>query len=145
MTALKTTVVALCLAGLTVAACAQTPAPKQADSAQEAAAKRVEPAEAKNHIGENAIVCGKVVDIKVARNGLAGRGLPASYYLDAPASSPVFYFMDFVPGPEAADQKRPDYNGKRMCATGQISRSPAGVPFILALKHSQVKAEESAK
>ena len=135
----------LSMAGLTLAAFAQAPAPKHADPAQEAPAKRVEPAEAKSHLGENAIVCGKVIETRVAKNGLAGYGLPASYYVDAPASNPIFYFIDFVPGPEAADKTRPDYNGKRMCVTGKISTSQQGVPFVMALKHSQVKPEEPAK
>ena len=124
----------ICLVGFWQAAQAQEPA-------QEPAPKRVAPAEAKNHQGENAIVCGKVVDAQFPRNGLSGHGLPASFYMEEPAQHAVFYFIEFVPGPEAADQARPDYNGKRMCVTGKISASPTGVPFIMAIKHSQVKPE----
>ena len=124
----------ICVAGLWQAAHAPEPAPK-----------RIAPAEAKTHVGDNAIVCGKVVEAQIPRNGLAGHGLPASFYVDGPAANPVFYFIEFVPGPESKDQTRPDYNGKRMCVTGKISASPAGVPFIMALKHSQVKPETPPK
>ncbi len=131
---MRTIIVMICLVGLWQAAHAQEPAPK-----------RIAPADAKNHSGENAIVCGKVVDAQIPRNGLSGHGLPASFYMEEPAAHAVFYFIEFVPGPEATDQPRPDYNGKRMCVSGKISASPTGVPFIMALKHSQVKPEAPTK
>jgi hypothetical protein len=145
MTAWKTIAVMVCVAGLALAGFAQGPAAKPAEPSQDSPAKRMDPLDAKSHMGENATVCGKVVDTKVAKNGLAGHGFPASYYLDAPATKPIFYFTDFVPGPESADQTRPDYIGKRMCVTGTITPSREGVPFIMALKHSQVKAEAGSK
>jgi len=131
---MRTIIVMICLVGLWQAAHAQEPAPK-----------RIAPADAKNHSGENAIVCGKVVDAQIPRNGLSGHGLPASFYMEEQAAHAVFYFIEFVPGPEATDQPRPDYNGKRMCVSGKISASPTGVPFIMALKHSQVKPEAPTK
>ena len=131
---MRTIIVMICLVGLWQAAHAQEPAPK-----------RIAPADAKNHSGENAIVCGKVVDAQIPRNGLSGHGLPASFYMEEPAAHAIFYFIEFVPGPEATDQPRPDYNGKRMCVSGKISASPTGVPFIMALKHSQVKPEAPTK
>jgi|CZKY01.1.fsa_nt_gi hypothetical protein len=134
MTAMRTMVVTICLVGLWQAAHAQEPAPK-----------RIAPEDAKNHVGETAIVCGKVVDTKVPRNGLKGYGLPASFYMEEPEPHAVFYFIEFVPGPEATNQARPDYNGKRMCVTGKISASATGGPVIIALKHSQVKPEAPAK
>ena len=134
MSAIRKLILMICVVGLWQAAQAQAPAPK-----------RVAPAEAKSHIGEDAIVCGTVVEVLIPRNGLAGHGLPAQYYLEEPSANPIFYFIDFVPGPESKDQTRPDYKGKRVCVTGKISVSPAGVPFILSLKHSQVKPEAPAK
>lgn len=131
---MRTMIVMVCMAGLWQAAHAQEPAPK-----------RVAPADAKNHVGENVIVCGKVVDVQIPKNGIAGHGLPASFYMEQPEPHAVFYFIEFVPGPEATDQARPDYNGKRMCVTGKVSASPAGVPFIIAVKHSQVAPEAPAK
>lgn len=134
MAAIRRIIVVLCLAVLWQAAHAQQPAPK-----------RITPADAKNHVGENAIVCGKVVDSKVPRNGLKGYGLPASFYMDEPEPRAVFYFIEFVPGPDAADQTKPDYTGKRVCVTGKISGSPTTVPLIMANQHSQVKVEPPAK
>jgi hypothetical protein len=65
--------------------------------------------------------------------------------MEEPEPHAVFYFIEFVPGPEATNQARPDYNGKRMCVTGKISASATGGPVIIALKHSQVKPEAPAK
>ena len=75
---MRTMIIMICLVGFWQAAQAQEPA-------QEPAPKRVAPAEAKNHQGENAIVCGKVVDAQFPRNGLSGHGLPASFYMEEPA------------------------------------------------------------
>lgn len=134
MSAIRKMILMICVAGLWQAAYAQEPAPK-----------RITPADAKSHLKEDAIVCGKVVDVQIPRNGLAGHGLPAQFYMDETSANPVFYFIEFVPGPESRDQTKPDYNGKRVCVTGKISVSPVGVPFILTLKHSQVKPEAPAK
>jgi len=109
---------------------------------------KVAPADAKNHIGEMAIVCGKVVDSKVFKNGLSGYGTPIQFDLDQPEPDPVFYFIGF--GPEVAavqpveTQRSVDaYNGKQVCVTGKISAAPGGgTPFILAAKSSQIKRQE---
>lgn len=117
--------------------------PAVSESSQEPAPKRVETTEAKKHLGENATVCGKVVDAKVRNNGLAGYGLPGFYYFDEPEPRAVFYFIEFAPGPETGDTTKPDYLGKRLCVTGRIAASPSGVPYIMAKEHSQVKPETS--
>ncbi len=109
---------------------------------------KVAPADAKNHIGEFAIVCGKVVDSKVFKNGLSGYGTPIQFDLDQPEPDPVFYFIGF--GPEVAavqpveTQRSVDaYNGKQVCVTGKIAAAPGGgTPFILAAKSSQIKRQE---
>ena len=109
---------------------------------------KVTPADAKNHIGEMATVCGKVVDSKVFKNGLSGFGTPIQFDLDQPEPDPVFYFIGA--GPEVAatqpveTQRSVDaYNGKQVCVTGKIAAAPAGgTPFILAAKSSQIKRQE---
>lgn len=108
---------------------------------------KVSPSDAKNHIGETAIVCGKVVDAKVFENGLSGFGTPIQFDLDHPEPDPVFYFI--ASGPEVAatqvveTQKAVEaYNGKRVCVTGEIAAAPGGgTPFILAAKRTQIKVQ----
>jgi hypothetical protein len=108
---------------------------------------KVAPAAAKDHIGEMAMVCGKVVDSKVFKNGLSGFGTPIQFDLDQPEPNPVFYFI--AAGPEVAavqtaeTQKSIDaYNGKQVCVTGKIASAPAGgAPFILAAKRTQIKIQ----
>ena len=134
MAAIKRIIVVICLAGLW-----------QAAHAEESAPKRITPADAKNHVGENAIVCGKVVDSKVPRNGLKGYGVPASFYMEEPEPRAVFYFIEFVPGPDSPNQAKPNYTGKRVCVSGKISGSATTVPLIMANQHSQVKVEPPAK
>lgn len=119
--------------------------------AQHAIPKRVDPDDAKNHIGEVSTVCGKVVDVRVFKNGMAGYGTPIQFDLDQPEPSPVFYFIAF--GPEVAAVQPAEtqrsvaaYDGKRVCVTGKITSAPSGgPPFILAAQRSQVKPQSGAK
>jgi hypothetical protein len=133
MTNIKTLAAMISLAGICSLALAEPPTPK-----------RVSPTEAKGHIGETAIVCGKVVDMRVPRNGIGGYGMPVSFDLDQPEPNPVFYFVAFAPGPPDTPQKTLDaYNGKHVCVTGKITTQPGGngAPFIFASDRAQIKAD----
>jgi len=115
--------------------------------AQDKKPVRVNPIDAKGHVGETAIVCGKVVDNQVAKNGLGGYGRPVSFYLDQPATpNPVFYFIAF--GVKAEPGVRQEvveaYDGKRVCVTGKIE-TQGGAPFILMADRSQIKVEAKKK
>ncbi|MGA8541427.1 MAG: hypothetical protein WB566_18130, partial [Terriglobales bacterium] len=64
---------------------------------------RIKAAEAKNHIGEMATVCGKVVDSrKIGKYGLGGYGKPVTFDLDQPETNSVFYFVTFGVLPEGS-------------------------------------------
>ena len=76
---MKNVVLLVCMAGLMFG---QTTAPK-----------RITPAQAKDNINQMATVCGKVVDVKVPKYGLAGYGKPVTFDLDQPEPNPVFYFV----------------------------------------------------
>jgi len=113
---------------------------------EDAAPKKVSPTDAKSHIGETAVVCGKVMDAKVPKYGLSGRGKPVSFYLDQPEATSPFYFVAF--GGEQAEGTKEvvdAYNGKNVCVTGKITQAPSGPPFILTTERSQVKAETAGK
>ena len=103
-------------------------------------------AEAKNHLGETTSVCGKVVDTKVSKYGIAGHGKPVSFDLDQPEPNPVFYFVAFgVPG-DGPSEATAAYNEKRVCVTGKITIAAAGgPPFILAADRSQIKPEAAGQ
>jgi hypothetical protein len=112
--------------------------------AQTAPPARLAPAEAKNHAGEVATVCGKVVDTKVFKYGIGGRGKPVNFDLDQPEPNPVFYFVAFGKQPDGPDEAVAAYKGKQVCVTGKISAGPSGA-YIMAADRSQVKEDAAAK
>jgi hypothetical protein len=146
MTSVKKMLLMVCVVGLSLSAFAQQTIPK-----------RVDPDDAKNHIGEISTVCGKVVDTKVRENAIAGYGFPVSFNLDQPEPNPVFYFVAFGARPagpqDDADKLRKyaavavsAYEGKRVCVTGKISAQPSGgAPFILAADRSKIKPDGPGK
>lgn len=130
---------------LAVAQNAATPAPAPAQ-ASAAAPVRVAPADAKNHIGDTATVCGKVVDTKVPKYGIAGHGKPVSFDLEQGEPNPIFYFVAFAPPPAGPEEVIAAYKDKRVCVTGKITHLPAGgAPFIMASDRAQIKPDDSAK
>jgi len=67
-----------CLASLALAQGAPTPAPVP-----------VAPADAKNHVGTLAIVCGKAVDAQIGDPGMSGYGKPVTFDIDEPPEKPL--------------------------------------------------------
>jgi hypothetical protein len=116
--------------------------------AQDTKPARINPADAKGQVGQNATVCGRVVDNEVSKNGLGGYGRPVSFYLDQPRKpNPVFYFIAFGVKAQAGVTQEvvQAYDGKRVCVTGKIETQAGGTPFILAADRSQIKPEASSK
>jgi hypothetical protein len=131
MTIGRTFVVMMCMTVLMSLAFAQsTPAPPP----------RITAADAKNHVDETVAVCGKVVDTKIPKYGLAGRGKPVSFDLDQPEPNPVFYFVAFGSQSGGPKEAVAAYEGKRVCVTGKITMGPGG-PFIMAADRSQIKPQ----
>jgi hypothetical protein len=126
---MKTLIVMLLTTGLSALAFAQNTAPKG-----------IAAADAKSHVGETLTVCGKVVDIKVSKYGIAGHGKPVNFDLDQPEPNPVFYFVTFGAQPGGPDEAIAAYQGKRVCVTGKINFQ-AGVPLIMAADRSQIKPQ----
>ena len=93
-------------------------------------------AEAQNHIGETATVCGKVVGARVNKYGVAGRGRPIILALDKPEPNPGFLVVTW---PENGKPGKPEatYQGKQVCATGKIEKGWR-VAQIIATKPSQI-------
>jgi hypothetical protein len=136
MTIMKTLITMTCILALSALAFAQT-AP---------AAPKVSPADAKKHLGETATVCGKVVDTKVPKYGIAGHGKPVSFDLDQPEPTPIFYFVAFGTPPAGPEEVIAAYKDKQVCVTGKISTLPSGgAPFIMAADRAQIKPDAPAK
>jgi hypothetical protein len=132
---MKMLIMTICLAGLLPVALAQ-----------DAASKHLTAADAKGHIGETATVCGKVVDSKVSKYGIAGHGKPVSLDMEQPEPNPPFYFVVFATNPTPVHEVIDAYKGKNVCVTGKITTVPAGgPPFIMAADRSQVKEQPAPK
>lgn len=108
--------------------------------AQGTAPAKVAPADAKDHVGETVVVCGKVVENQISKYGITGRGKPVLFYVDQPQASPVFYFVAFGAQPDGPAEVIAAYQGKQVCVTGKINTTPSG-PYIMAADRSQVKVD----
>jgi len=127
---MKNLILLACLTGLLPLTFSQTKAPQ-----------RITTAEAKEHIGQVVVVCGKVVDSKISKYGISGRGRSIQFDLDQPEPTPVFYFVTFSPQPKKLDAA---YKGKQACVTGKIEKFQE-VPFILVTEESQLKIPTGAQ
>jgi hypothetical protein len=134
MTTGKTVIFTMCITGLLSLA-----------SAQSATPPRISASDAKNHTGETATVCGKVVDTKISKYALAGRGKPVNLDLDQPEPHPVFFFVTFgSQGGANPEEAQAAYQGKSVCATGKIAVVGA-VPYMMAVDRAQIKVQVEAK
>ncbi len=104
----------------------------------ESAPPNIAPADAKNHIGEVATVCGKVVDTKINKYGIRDHGKPVLFDLDQPEPNPVFYFVTFGTKDGGPEEAIAAYNGKKVCVTGKISEA-SGRPYIMAADRTTIK------
>ena len=135
MTNMKTLIVMMCMTGLSPHAFAQSAPPP-----------RITASEAKKHPGEMVTVCGKVVDTKIPKYGLAGRGKPVTFDLDQPEPKPVFFFVAFGSHEGGPKEAVAAYQGKRVCVTGKIeTTAEPAVPFIMAADRSQIKPQAEGK
>jgi hypothetical protein len=130
MKIMKSWIAAITIMGLLPLALAETPA-----------APPLAPADAKTHVGETASVCGKVVEVKVGKYGLVGRGKVVTFYLDQPEASQVFNFVTFGSKEGGPQEAVTAYQDKSVCVTGKITET-GGVPFIMAADRTQIKIRE---
>jgi len=96
--------------------------------AAHAQAKRITPAAAKNHVGEQAMVCGKVASARYARDS---KGEPTFLNLDQPYPKQVFTIV--IWGDDRAKFGEPElkYRDQKICVTGKITGF-RGEPEIVA-------------
>jgi DNA/RNA endonuclease YhcR with UshA esterase domain len=94
-------------------------------------------AEAKNHVGENATVCGQV---ESAHYAARTRGNPTFINLDKPYPDPIFTIV--IWGSERPKFGTPEetYSGKHICVTGRITLY-RGAPETTVSEPSQIKVQ----
>ncbi len=86
--------------------------------AQAPQVKRLTAAEAKYHIGEQAIVCGRVVSTRYAATT---RGKPTFLNLDKPYPSQVFAVLIWGENRVKFETPEEQYRGRQICVTGRIT------------------------
>lgn len=103
--------------------------------AAKSSGKTLAASQAKDHIGETATVCGKVVS---TRYSASSRGRPTFLNLDKPYPNQVFTVV--IWGENRAKFGRPekDYKDKEICVTGKIE-SYRGKPQNVVSELDQIK------
>jgi len=101
------------------------------------AQKKLTAAEAKEHFGESATVCGAVVSTRYADST---KGQPTFLNLDKPYPNQVFTVV--IWGSNRSKFKAPeeDYKDKKVCVTGKITAYD-GLPEIVAADPKQIRIE----
>ena len=94
-------------------------------------------AEAKNHVGERATVCGEVASVHYAARS---RGNPTFINLDKAYPNQIFTVLIWGSDRPKFGDPEETYRSKRICVTGKIS-DYKGVPEIVAYEPSQIKVQ----
>jgi DNA/RNA endonuclease YhcR with UshA esterase domain len=94
-------------------------------------------AEAKNHVGERATVCG---DVASTRYAASSRGRPTFINLDKPYPNQIFTVLIWGTNRPKFGDPEEAYRGKHICVTGKIG-DYKGAPEIIAYEPSQIKVQ----
>ena len=101
------------------------------------AQKKYSTAEAKEHFGDTATVCGAVVSTRYADST---KGQPTFLNLDKPYPNHVFTIVIWGNDRSKFGTPEKDYDRKRVCVTGKIT-AYAGLPEIVADEPKQIKLD----
>ena len=93
--------------------------------------------DAKDHIGEQSTVCGKVVSTVYAEKS---RGRPTFLNFDKPYPDQIFTLVIWGSDRSKFGDPETTYRGKRVCVTGKIS-AYKGVPEVVANEPAQIKLQ----
>ncbi len=94
-------------------------------------------AEAKNHVGERATVCGEVVS---THNAPRSRGNPTFINLDKPYPNQIFTVLIWGSDRPKFGNPEEKYGSKHICVTGMITEY-RGMPEVAAYDPSQVRIQ----
>lgn len=95
-------------------------------------------AQAKDHVGEHATVCGTVASTRFAGRS---RGQPTFLNLDEPYPNQIFTIVIWGSDRPKFGQPEVKYRDKSVCVTGTIA-SYRGVPEIAASEPSQITEQK---
>lgn len=95
-------------------------------------------AEAKNHVGEKATVCGKVVSARFAKES---KGQPTFLNLDQPYPNHIFTIVVWGSDREKFGAIEVKYSVKEVCVTGKISNFQ-GKPEIAVDDPNQIQLSD---
>ena len=98
-------------------------------NAQAPQVKRLTAPEAKDHIGEQATVCGKVAS---ARYAATTRGKPTFLNLDKPYPSQVFTILIWGDNRAKFGIPEEQYRDKQICVTGKITEYRSGPEIVVS-------------
>jgi hypothetical protein len=94
-------------------------------------------ADARNHIGEDATVCGQVASTHYAASS---RGKPTFINLERPYPTQIFTVLVWGSDRPKFGSPEVTYSGKRICVSGRIS-SYRGVPEVIAQDPGQIRIQ----
>jgi hypothetical protein len=102
------------------------------------AQSKISPAEAKNHVGERATVCGNVVSTRYATRS---KGSPTFLNLDEPYPRQIFTIL--IWGSDRLNFGEPEtkYANKKVCVTGLI-KDYSGTPEIVVSDPHQIEIQK---
>jgi len=103
-----------------------------------AQAGRLTSADAKNHIGERATVCGNVVSAHYAART---KGNPTFLNLDEPYPNQIFTILIWGSGRPKFGAPENTYANKKVCVTGTV-KDYKGVPEVVAEQPSQIEIQK---
>jgi len=95
-------------------------------------------AEAKNHLGETATVCGNVVSTHFAART---KGSPTFLNLDEPYPKQIFTILIWGSDRPKFGDPEVKYGNKNICVTGLI-KDYRGVPEVVAEQPSQIQIQK---
>ena len=101
-------------------------------------AKRITPADAKDHAGEHATVCGKVVSTHFAKTT---KGEPTFLNLNEPYPRQIFTILIWGSDRNKFGTPETRYRDAQVCVTGTIT-SYRGSPEVVANDPGQIQAEK---
>lgn len=99
-------------------------------------------ADAKNHIGAAATVCGTVVNTRTSGYRVSSRGRPTILELDTQDPKQGFKVVVWEAESGNSGTQVADYKGKAICVTGTITKI-SGSPQIVASDPTEVHLQSS--
>jgi hypothetical protein len=100
--------------------------------------KKLTAVEAKDHIGEQATVCGKVASTRYAATT---RGKPTFLNLDKPYPNQIFTILIWGENRDKFGTPEEKYRDKQVCASGKITEY-RGAPEIIASDPQSIEVQK---